>query len=125
MAKLIVLITARPEDGHRVAEAWQEAGAPGVTLIEGFGLRRLQERARGMEVLPGMMSLAEIVRQSERTSLIVLSVVEDDALIDRLLAAAEHILGDLRQPDAGVFFVADLVRALGVFNHQRPPRPLA
>ncbi|MGQ9889036.1 MAG: hypothetical protein ACUVSX_11175 [Aggregatilineales bacterium] len=125
MAKLIVLITARPEDGHRVAEAWQEAGAPGATLIEGFGLRRLQERARGMEVLPGMMSLAEILRQSESTSLIVLSVVEEDALIDRLLAATERILGDLGQPDAGVFFVVDLVGAWGVFNHRRPPRPLA
>lgn len=123
MAKLIVLITARAEEGHLIGEAWQEAGAPGVTFIEGFGLRRIQEKTRGLEVLPGMMSLTEILRQNEHTSLVVLSVLDDDALADQLLAVTERILGDLRQPDNGVFFVVDLARALGVFDHQRQPRP--
>lgn len=123
MAKLIVLITARAEEGHLIGEAWQEAGAPGVTFIEGFGLRRVQEKTRGLEVLPGMMSLTEILRQNEHTSLVVLSVLDDDTLADQLLAVTERILGDLRQPDNGVFFVIDLARALGVFDHHRQPRP--
>lgn len=123
MAKLIVLITARAEEGHLIGEAWQEAGAPGVTFIEGFGLRRVQEKTRGLEVLPGMMSLTEILRQNEHTSLVVLSVLDDDTLAEQLLAVTERILGDLRQPDNGVFFIVDLARALGVFDHHRQPRP--
>jgi hypothetical protein len=123
VAKLIVLITARAEEGHLIGEAWQEAGAPGVTFIEGFGLRRVQEKTRGLEVLPGMMSLTEILRQNEHTSLVVLSVLDDDTLAEQLLAVTERILGDLRQPDNGVFFIVDLARALGVFDHHRQPRP--
>jgi hypothetical protein len=39
--------------------------APGVTFIESYGLRRLQEKSGSMEVLPGVMSMLEILRQSE------------------------------------------------------------
>lgn len=124
MAKLVLLITSRVEEGHRIGEAWQQAGAPGVTFIESFGLRRLQEKSRGMEVLPGMMSLVEILRQSERTSLIILSVIEDESLADQFIAVTEGILGDLYQPENGVFFVVDLARAVGVYDyHRHQPRP--
>ena len=122
MAKLVLLITSRVEEGHQIGESWQQAGAPGVTFIESFGLRRLQEKSRGMEVLPGMMSMVEILRQSERTSLIILSVLEDETLVDQLIAATEGILGDLRQPENGVFFVIDLARTAGVYDHHRQPR---
>ncbi len=123
MAKLALLITSRTEEGHRIGEAWQQAGAPGVTFIEGFGLRRLQEKSHGMEVLPGMMSMIEILRQSERTSLVVLSVVEDESLVDRFIAITEGILGDLRQPDSGIFFALDLARVVGLYDSRHQPRP--
>ena len=41
MAKLVVLITGQVEEGHVIGQAWQAAGAPSVTLVEGYGLRRL------------------------------------------------------------------------------------
>jgi hypothetical protein len=42
MPKLVVLITSHVEKALAMAEAWQAAGAPGVTLIDSHGLRRLQ-----------------------------------------------------------------------------------
>lgn len=120
MAKLVLLITSRIEEGHRIGEAWQKAGAPGVTFIESFGLRRLQEHSRSMEVLPGMMSMMEILRQSDLTSLVILSVIEDEAAIDRIIAITEAILGDLQLPDNGVCFVIDVARAVGIFDHRKP-----
>jgi hypothetical protein len=117
MSKLVILITARVEDGHRVGEAWRDAGAPGVTFVESYGLRRLQQASGSQEVLPGMMSMLEILRQQEETSLIVLSLVEDAGVADQLLTITETILGDMTLPDAGVAFVIDVARAIGVRDH--------
>ncbi|NWG15434.1 MAG: hypothetical protein HXY41_02250 [Chloroflexi bacterium] len=113
MSKLVILITSRTEDVHAVGEAWQKAGAPGVTIIESYGLRRLQEKSKALEILPGMMSLQEIMRESDITSVFVLSVVHDEQ-VDALLAATEAVLGDLDQPDTGVAFVLDVERAIGI-----------
>jgi hypothetical protein len=117
MSKLVVLITARVEDGHRVGEAWRNAGAPGVTFIESYGLRSLQEASSSMEVLPGLVSMFELLRQQEETSLIVLSVVDDDSIVDRLIQEAETILGDLMLPRNGIAFVLDATRTIGVRDH--------
>lgn len=119
MARLVILITSQVDKGHELGDAWYAAGAPGVTFIEGYGIRRLQEAARSTEILPGMMSMLQILRQNEETSLIVLSVVDDDAVADKLVEATTGILGDLLQPHTGVMFVLDVARAIGVRDHGR------
>ena len=119
MAKLVILITGHIEEGHGIGEAWQQAGAPGVTFIESYGLRRLQEKSSTMEVLPGMMSMLEILRQSEETSLIVLSVVEDDSVVEKLVNATRSVLGDLTSPNTGVLFVIDVEWSIGIRDHRR------
>jgi nitrogen regulatory protein PII len=114
MSKLVILITSRIEEGHHVGEAWQQAGAPGVTLVGSYGLRRLQETQKSSEVLAGMISLAQIFRETEETSVIILSVVDNDAVVDKLIEVTEHLLGSLMQPNTGVLFVLDVERTVGV-----------
>ncbi len=114
MSKLVILITSRIEEGHIIGEAWQQAGAPGVTLVGSHGLRRLQEAQKSSEVLAGMISLAQILRETEETSLIIMSVVDNDAVVDKLIEATQNLLGDLTQPDTGVLFVIDVERTVGV-----------
>jgi nitrogen regulatory protein PII len=117
MSKLVILITSRIEEGHQIGEAWQQAGAPGVTFIESYGLRRMQEASKKTELLPGMMSMFEILRQQDETSLIVLSVVDNDAIVDKLLDEAKAVFGDLLSPHTGLVFVIDVERAIGVRDH--------
>jgi nitrogen regulatory protein PII len=119
MSKLVILITSRIEEGHQIGEAWQTAGAPGVTYIESYGLRRLQEVSKSAELLPGMMSMFEILRQQEETSLIVLSVVDNDDTVNKLVSVTQEVLGDLLSPNTGVLFVLDVARAIGVRDHSK------
>lgn len=114
MAKLVVLITVRHDLGHQIAEAWREAGAPGVTFIESYGLRRLKEASRSAEILPGIVSMFQILRETDQSSLLLLSVVEDDAVADRLLDVTEHIIGDMNRLDSGIAFVLDVGRTIGI-----------
>jgi hypothetical protein len=117
MAKLVVLITARDDVAQQVGESWQEAGAPGVTIIEGHGLQRISEKSRMGEVLPGMMSLTDILRANSPSSFILMTLLENDQIIDRLLSSTQAILGDLHSPENGIFFVIDVERAVGIRYH--------
>jgi hypothetical protein len=121
--KLVVLITSQPEQGMIVAQAWQDSGAPGITVLGAHGLHNLQrEIQRGNVELPRVVlsmsaALASLVQQTEHRSQIFLSLV-DDALVEPLIAATENELGDLTKPDNGILFVIDVERALGVRYHR-------
>ncbi len=118
MAKLVALITSQLEQSHAVGEAWQKAGAPGVTLVESHGLRRLQRAGQSSELLPGLVSMAQILRATETSSLMILCAVDDDSLVDRLVEATVAVLGDLTLPGNGILLVLDLERALGIIRHE-------
>lgn len=117
MAKLVVLITARDDVAQQVGESWQMGGAPGVTIIEGYGLQRIRKVDRDGEILPGMMSLVDILRANAPSSFILLTLLENDQIIDTLLTRSQEILGDLHAPENGIFFVIDVERAVGIRYH--------
>lgn len=120
--KLVILITAQTEAGLDVALAWQDANAPGVTIIRSHGLHTLQRELQSGNVeLPRMVvsmgaAMAAIIDNLEERGEVILSVVDDD-LVDPLIAAATGVLGDLTEPDNGILFVLPVERAIGVRNH--------
>lgn len=120
--KLVILITGKVEDGLDIAQAWQDAGAPGVTIVPSHGLHSLQrELSSGAVELPRMVAsmgaaMAAILDNLEARNEIILSLV-DDELVDPLIAAANAVLGDLTKPDHGILFTIPVERAIGVRRH--------
>ena len=114
MAKLVIMITVRHDVGHQIAEAWREAGVSGVIFIETYGLRRLTEASSNTEILPGLASMFQILRETDQSSLMLWSVVEDDAAANRLLDVTERTVGDMSAPDSGIAFVVDVGRTIGI-----------
>ena len=120
--KLVVLITAQVEEGLDIAQAWHEAGAPGITIVRSHGLHTLQQELKSGQVeLPRMIvsmgaAMAAILDNMEERGEIILSLV-DDELVDALIAAATVVLGDLNEPDNGILFVLPIERAIGVRHH--------
>ncbi len=115
--KLLILITAQTDKGVAVAEAWEQAGAAGVTLIESYGLHRLREKSKSME-LPLFVSMASVLRQIEETNQTIFTVVEEE-LVDKLVEAAGRVLGDINKPHTGVAFTLDVERVFGIPNFPR------
>ena len=121
--KLIILITSDEESGMEVASRWQEAGAPGVTIIRSVGLYSLQQKIGRdslevpLHIASSMTSLmAYALRQMDHTNHVLLSVV-DKAQVAPMLDEAREVLGDLTQPDHGVALVLPLDEAIGVRSH--------
>jgi hypothetical protein len=46
-------------------------------------------------------------------------VVDDDAVVDRLIEVTQGIVGDLERPDNGVMFVLPVTRAVGLLGGQQ------
>jgi len=121
MSKLVILITTHVDKGLAVAEAWEAAGAPGVTLIESYGLHHLREKGKSLEI-PLFVSLARVMRQIEETNQTIFSVV-DDHLVDTMIDAACRVLGteSLDMEGSGVAFVLDVDRIIGIRPDRNAP----
>ncbi len=118
--KLIILITSNVEDGLEVATRWQEAGAPGVTIIKSFGLHSLQQKLAGdalevpLHIASSMSSMmAYALREMELNNHVLLSVAPEE-LAPTLLDEARAVMGDLMEPNHGVAFVVPLDEAIGL-----------
>ena len=122
--KLVILITAKNEYGLEIAESWQKAGAPGVTIISTHGLHTLQTQVRsGNLELPRLVvsmaaAMAHIIDDTEEKGNLFLSMV-DDHLVDNLLEGATKFLGDLTEPGSGVMFVLPVERTVGMVYYDR------
>jgi nitrogen regulatory protein P-II 1 len=111
--KLIILITSRTAHTLDLGNAWQRAGASGVTVLEGYGLRRLQEKVGIRDDLPLIPSLSALLRQQEESSFLLLALVSDEA-VKPIYDATIGLLGDLTLPDNGVIFTMDVGDVLGI-----------
>jgi nitrogen regulatory protein P-II 1 len=116
--KLVILITSRTEHTLDLGKAWQKAGASGVTVLEGYGLRRLQEKVGIRDDLPLVPSLSSLMRQEEESSYVILSLVTDD-IVRTIYDVTIDLLGDLTLPDNGVLFTLDVSDVLGLRSN--PP----
>lgn len=97
-----------------VFDAWEKAGTRGITILESTGLGRVR-RALGMRNdLPLMPTLRTLLHSREERHRTLISVVESEEMVDRLIEATEAITGDLCEPNRGVLFVLPVVRAVGV-----------
>ncbi len=118
MANLLVLVLDQVEKFPALLQAWEEAGVPGVTVLDSAGSRRLQWHSR-RDDLPLMPSLRSLAVGEEIHNRTLFAVVEDDAVLERAVTAAEKVVGDFDQPDNGILFVVPVTRALGVRKRDR------
>ncbi len=111
--KLVILITAQTERSLEVATAWQQANASGVTILEGYGLHRLQAKMGIRDDLPIMPSLSALLRRQDEDTHLLISIV-DDNLAEKLPQVTVDILGDLTIPGNGVLAVIDIAQVFGL-----------
>jgi hypothetical protein len=111
--KLVILITAQTDLSLQVATAWQTAGASGVTILEGHGLHRLQQKFEIRGDLPLIPSLASLLRGKEVDTHLLVSIVDDELAV-RLKSETVAILGELTIPGNGLIVALDIADMMGL-----------
>lgn len=115
--KLILFVLHDPEKLRDLLDAWKEAGVGGATVLFSSGLGRIDQAGMLRDDLPLMPSLDDFLPKLERLSRTVFSLIDDDAVVDRVIAATQHVVGDLNEPDRGLLMVLPVERVYGLRKH--------
>jgi nitrogen regulatory protein P-II 1 len=118
MAYLVVFIVDDPDDCSPVLESWEAEGVTGVTILESTGLGRLK-RAGLRDDLPLMPSMRDLLQGKEVHHRTLLSVVEDQETVDKMVAIAQNKLGDLSRPNTGFLFVVPVLQVYGILDGKK------
>ena len=76
-----------------------------------YQVRKAMGARDDIPLMPSLMSLLQSREERHRT---LISVVDSEEMVDKLVAATEQITGDLSAPNKGVIFVLPVLRAIGL-----------
>ena len=97
-----------------VLRAWEDAGVNGITLLPSTGLGRLRQNAGLRDDLPLIPRLEDIVQHTELHNRTLITIVNDEAMVERVVAATQNITGDLELPNTGILAVIPLAKVYGL-----------
>lgn len=102
---------------YHVLNRWEEAGVSGVTVFASTGIGRLKAADMLREDLPLMPSIEDLIETPERFNRTLLTIVENEEMIDSVVEATEEIVGKLDDPNTGILAVLPLSRVYGLVQH--------
>jgi nitrogen regulatory protein P-II 1 len=111
--KVIFLIMAESEHLERVVEGWRKVGLRGITILQSFGVDMELKHHGAEDSLPMFGSVVGFLRSKRQRSYTLISVVDEDYLLDEAIHAAESVIGDLTQKGKGILFVVPLDKVVG------------
>lgn len=121
MYHMILLILDDVNQCSSILEAWEAQGVGGVTILESTGLGRVRKLSIRDDI-PLMPSLSRLLQNREERHRTLFSVVQDEAMVDKVIAATESVLGDLEQAHNGVLFVLPVSRVMGLHGGEQRAR---
>lgn len=117
MNYLVVLIVENIDQCPDILDAWEEVGVLGVTVLASSGLGKIR-RAGLRDDLPLMPSLQDLFENEEDQNRTLLSVVDSQEMVDKMVAVAKKVIGNLEEPHTGFLFVVPGVQAYGLGKHR-------
>ncbi len=117
MTQLLVVILNEPAHLPALLDAWQTLGVPGTTILDSASARR----AKGWLHKVGLSAVSELLSSSEVRNKTLLSIIDDEDLLEQAISAVEEITGDLSVPHRGLQFVIPINRVEGL-DKSRPEK---
>ena len=111
---LVLFVLHDPERLSDLLEAWKEAGVSGATVLLSTGLGRLSQTPALRDDLPLMPSLEDFLPKAEQLSRTIFSMIDEEAVVERVVAATERVIGDLNQPDRGLLMILPVAKVYGL-----------
>jgi nitrogen regulatory protein PII len=113
MYQLVILVLADAQKLDAALEAWQAAGASGITILESTGMGKVHDLLH-RDDLPLFPSLRDLLQQEQVSHCTLFTVAEGEELVEQLVAAAQQVVGDFDADDAGILFTLPVGRAYGI-----------
>lgn len=108
---LLIMVLDDTTRLNEVLNAWDEAGAPGVTILESTGLARTLERHHARGAFAGFGQVFGAGRIGHNT---LFGVINDISVAEAVAGRIQALLGDLNNPSTGILFVVPVLAAWGL-----------
>jgi len=110
---LILFVLDNPDKLEELLNAWEEAGTGGATVLVSTGMRRLSDGGfrDDIPLMPGLDDFYKRVEDYHRT---LFTIVQDDAVLEKVVAATRSVVGDLNQPNTGILVVLPTAQVYGL-----------
>ena len=118
---LVLFVLHDPEKLYGLLDAWKEAGISGATVLFSTGLGRLSQSAALRDDLPLMPSLEDFLPRAEHLSRTIFTMVDDDAVVERVVAATQRLVGNLDEPDRGLLMILPVAQVYGLRKQAQGP----
>ena len=119
---LILFVLHDPEKLRELLDAWKEAGVSGATVLFSTGLGRISRSPALRDDLPLMPSLEDFLPKVEHLSRTIFTMIDDEAVVERVIAATQRVVGDLCQPDRGLLIVLPVSQVYGLRKPFQPDK---
>lgn len=116
MRYMVIAVIDELEKCPTVLKAWEDVGVVGITILESTGLGRFRQGETLRDDLPLMPSLRSLLQVREEHHRTMFTIVDSEAMIERIVKATEMVVGDLDQPHTGILFALPVVQAYGLLK---------
>lgn len=121
MKYMVIAVIDELEKCPSILRAWEDVGVVGITILESTGLGRIRQGEHLRDDLPLMPSLRNLLQTREEHHRTMFTIVDNEAMIDRIFEATETVVGDLNMPHTGILFAVPVARAYGILNGTSSP----
>jgi nitrogen regulatory protein PII len=122
MKYMLLLVLHNPDKMEDLINAWEEAGVQGVTFLTSAGLGRMRQHSALRDDLPLIPSLNDLIQHEEVANRTLMTLVEDETLVDKLVTATQKVTGNLDDCNTGILAVIPIARVYGLQNRVKSSR---
>lgn len=116
---MVILVLHNPDLLKELMEAWDKEGVNGATILFSVGMGKFLEKQGLREDIPLIPSLEDFYEASETLSRTIFVTVEEETLIDKIVAATQSVMGDLNRPETGMLLVMPVLKSYGFYKTGR------
>lgn len=111
---MIFFILHDPSHLDQIITAWEETGVKGITILPSTGMVRRRNKGDWKDDLPMFPSVEDFKEHSETFNRTLITIVDSEEMVEKIVTATESITGDLDLPDTGILTVLPVVKTYGL-----------
>jgi nitrogen regulatory protein PII len=115
---LILFVLNDPDRLEDVLAAWEQAGVGGITILPSTGLGRIRQKEGLRDDLPLVPGLEDFYHHRSDINHTLFTIVDSDALVQKVLQATKAAVGDLDKPGNGILVVLPAASVHGLINRK-------
>jgi nitrogen regulatory protein PII len=112
---MMMFVSKDEVQASEVLDVWIKAGIGGVTILESSGMSQIHGGLR--DDVGIIFSLRSMLRAKEVHHRTLMSAVDSQETVDKVVQATTAHVGDWSKPDVGILLVWPLAQALGLEKH--------